>query len=72
MAIVSDQQDSLGDDFVVDARAILGRRGGVTSLKTSGDYDSLLFTAARIPASLVPVGSKRNEVRSWTQAGTFR
>jgi hypothetical protein len=42
MAIVADQQDCPGLDFVVDARAILGRRGGVT-LKTSGDYDSLLL-----------------------------
>jgi hypothetical protein len=41
MAIVADQQNGFGSDFVVDARAILGRRGGVT-LKTSGDYDSLL------------------------------
>jgi hypothetical protein len=41
MAVVADQQDCFGIDFVIDARAILGRRGGVT-LKTSGDYDSLL------------------------------
>src|SRR6185312_14490243 len=73
MAVVADQQDSLGDDFVVDARAILGRRGGVATLKTSGNYDSLLFTAVRI-TRLAGSGwfqAKRGS-RSWTQAGTFR
>src|SRR6185312_10993786 len=71
VAVVADQEDGFGIDLVVDARAILGRCGGIT-LKTSGNYDSLLCTAARIRASPVPLGPRRNEVRSWTQAGAFR
>ena len=70
VAVVADQENGLGGDFVVDARAILGRRGGIT-LKTSGNYDSLLCTAARIRVSPVPLEPRRNEVRSWTQAGAF-
>jgi hypothetical protein len=64
MAVVADQQNRFGGDFVVDARAILGRCGGVATLKTSGNYDSLLLTAARIHVSLVPFGfqAKRGSV----------
>jgi hypothetical protein len=64
MAVVADQQNRFGGDFVIDARAILGRRGGVATLKTSGNYDSLLLTAARIHVSLVPFGfqAKRGSV----------
>src|SRR5471032_3214110 len=42
MAVVSDQENGFGGDFVIDARAILGRRGGIT-LKTSRNYDSPLL-----------------------------
>jgi hypothetical protein len=57
MAIVADQEDGFGIDLVVDARAILGRRWGIT-LKTSGNYDSLLCTAARIRVSPGPLKSQ--------------
>jgi hypothetical protein len=42
VAVIADQKDGLGGDFIVDARAVLGGRRCVT-LKTSGDYDSLLL-----------------------------
>jgi hypothetical protein len=42
VAVIADQKNGLGGDFVVDARAVLGGRRCVT-LKTSGDYDSLLL-----------------------------
>ena len=31
VAVVADQEDGAGDDFVVDARAILGGRRGVAA-----------------------------------------
>jgi hypothetical protein len=71
MAVVADQKNGAGLDFVVDARAILGRRGGIT-LKTSRNYDSLLCTAARIPVSLVLWFQAKRGSRSWTQRWTFR
>jgi hypothetical protein len=42
VTVIADEEDGLGDNFVVDAWTILGWRRGVT-LKTSGDYDSLLL-----------------------------
>jgi hypothetical protein len=41
VAVIADQQEGAGGDFIVDAGAALGGRRGVT-LKTSRDYDSLL------------------------------
>jgi len=41
VAVIADQEDGAGGDFVVDARAILGGCLLVL-LKTPGDYDSLL------------------------------
>jgi hypothetical protein len=77
VAVVADQKNGFGGDFVVDARAILGRRGCVT-LKTSGDYDSLLLLRprpfcirqkwSRFARGVQP--ASRNGFRSWAQMGS--
>jgi hypothetical protein len=41
VAIVTDQENSFGGDFVIDARAVLGG-GFFGRAETSNDYDSLL------------------------------
>jgi hypothetical protein len=70
MAIVADQKEAAGSDLFIDARAILGRRGLIT-LKTSGNYDSLLGFKPRDTAFRWSDGAKRNELRSWASAIPF-
>src|SRR6185437_8181661 len=64
VAVVSDQKDGAGENFLIDARAVLRSGGGGLRLKTSRYYDSLLLAAVRThSAELSP--ALRIAVRIW-------